>query len=327
MARASTWRAGAAGRLAAWVAAAALLAAGLVGSTAAPGATEARSGGVPFGASKLPRALYGKPYTETKLDVSPKSILIELVRARAAGMRVFLILVGPQHHYQNADGTFSLGRWKARVDRFRGIDVGEFVRDGTLLGHQLVSEAKARSQFGGSVIPNDVLDEMARHSKEIWPTVPTMLRADPTDLEEHAADHDKRLPGWTWKYLDAASARYLARKGSVEAFAREQQASADRQKLALVVGLNVFSGGDGSSRIASPAEGKWAMSPDELRRYGSAMLAGTKPCAFEMWRYESPDSEFKAFQYFRRPEISAAMDDLAALAAKGSARPCAAARE
>jgi hypothetical protein len=86
-------------------------------------------------------------------------------------------------------------------------------------------------------------------------------------------------------------------------------------------GLNVFSGGDGSSRIASPAEGKWAMSPDELRRYGSAMLAGTKPCAFEMWRYESPDSEFKAFQYFRRPEISAAMDDLAALAAKAPPVP------
>ncbi len=299
---------------------------------AAPcGAADGRTGkaaagnaavGVPFGASKLPSSLFGKPFTETKLEVSPESILGELAEARAGGMHVFIILVGPQHHYQHADGTFNLDKWKARVDRFRGIDLGGFVGDGTIIGHQLVSEAKARNQFGGIVIPNQVLDEMARHSKGIWPTLATMLRTDPSDLEEHAAGYQARLPGWKWTYLDAASARYLDRKGGVDKFAAEQQASADRQELALVVGLNVFSGGDGSSGIPSPAKGKWAMSPDELRRYGSAMLSRTKPCAFEMWRYESPGSEFKDFTYFRRPEIAAAMLDLAALAARTPARPC-----
>jgi hypothetical protein len=163
---------------------------------------------------------------------------------------------------------------------------------------------------------------MARYSKEIWPAMATMLRTDPSDLEDHATGYGSRAPGWRWTHLDAASARYLARKGSVAKFAADQQASADRQKLALVVGLNVFSGGDGSSGIASPAKGKWAMSPEELRRYGTAMLEKTKACAFEMWRYETPGSEFEGFEYFRRPEIGAAMADLAALAARTPARPC-----
>jgi hypothetical protein len=167
-----------------------------------------------------------------------------------------------------------------------------------------------------------VLDEMARYSKEMWPTMATMLRTDPSDLEEDGAAYQTPWPGWKWRYVDAASARYLTRKGPVAKFAADEQASADRQNLALVVGLNVFSGGDGSSKIPSPAKGKWAMSPDELRLFGSTMLSQTRPCAFEMWRYETPSSEFKDFKYFRRPDISAVMVELAALAARQPARSC-----
>lgn len=296
-------------------------------SSRAPAVAEAlpplASGGVPFGASKVPSDLYGKPFTETKIEVEPDSILGALTEARRASMRVFIVCVGgAQRRYQNPDGTFNLAVWKARLDKFRGIDLSSFITDGTILGHQLVSESKARSQFGGKVIANEVLDEMARYSKELWPTMPTMLRTDPTDLEEHAAGYKTPSPGWRWRYLDTASARYLFRKDSVAKFATEQQASADRQKLALVVGLNVFSGGDGSSAIASPSPGKWAMSPDELRRYGSTLLSQTQPCAFEMWRFETPKSAFENFIYFRRPEIAAAMADLAALAARTPARSC-----
>jgi hypothetical protein len=65
------------------------------------------------------------------------------------------------------------------------------------------------------------------------------------------------------------------------------------------------------------------MSPDELRLYGSTMLSQTKACAFEMWRYETRNSEFRGFRYFRRPDISAVLDELAALAARQPARSCA----
>lgn len=278
--------------------------------------------GVPFGPPKLPPKAFGKLFSGTKLAPSPESILSTLTEARASGRRVFIILVGPQHHYRNSDGTFNLDRWKTRVDRFRGIDLSEFVDDRTIIAHQLLSEAKARSEWGGIVIPNNVLDEMARFSKEIWPAMATALRTDPSDLEVHAAGYKDSWPCWRWRHLDAASARYLVRKGDAERFAVNQQASADRQHLALVVGLNVVSGGNGSSGIPGWAAGKWAMSPDELRSYGSEMLRGARPCAFELWRYETPGSEFEDFYYFRRPDITAAMVELAALAAQRPARSC-----
>lgn len=238
------------------------------------------------------------------------------------GIGVFVILVGPQRHYRNADRTFNLDLWKTRVERFRDVDFREFIRDGTIIAHQLVSEAKARSQWGGSVIPNHVLDEMARFSKELWPGMATVLRTDPSDLEEHAAGYEDSWPCWRWRHLDAASARYLARKGDVAEFAGDEQASANRQHLALVVGLNALSGGDGSSGTPSPVAGKWAMSPDELRSNGSTLLRMTRACAFELWRYETPGSEFEDVHYFRRPDIAAAMAELAALAAQRPARSC-----
>jgi hypothetical protein len=287
-----------------------------------PPTKPAAAAGIPFGPPKLPPGALGKLFTGTKLAPSPELIVKTLSQARANGTRVFLILVGPQRHYKNEDGTFNLERWKARVDRFRGIDFREFVKDGTIIAHQLLSEAKARGQWGGIVIPNNVLDEMARYGEEIWPAMPTVLRTDPSDLEAHAAGYMDAWPGWQWRHLDAASARYLVRKGVVERFAENQQESADRQHLGLVVGLNVVSGGDGSSDIRGWASGRWAMSPDELRAYGSQLLFRTRACAFEMWRYETPGTEFAEFHYFRRPDIAAAMAELAALAARSPARSC-----
>lgn len=278
--------------------------------------------GIPLGPPKLPEELYGEVFTGTKLAVTPESVVADLTDARSKSMRVFVILVGAQRHYKNPDETFDIDPWKSLMDEFRGIDLGEFVQDGTIVAHQLVSEAKARSQWGGSVISNNVLDEMARYSKEIWPTIPTVLRTDPSDLEEHAAAFGTPWPGWKWRYLDAASARYLVRKGRVEDFAANEQASARRQGIALVAGLNVLSGGDGSSGIPSPRSGRWAMSPSELRRYGSTMLLRTTACAFEMWRYETPDSAFEDFRYFRRPEINEAVVELAAIASRRPSRPC-----
>lgn len=278
--------------------------------------------GIPLGPPKLPEELYGGFFTGTKLQITAETAVADLSEARKRSMRVFIILVGSQRHYKNPDGTFSLDMWKELVDGFGDVDLTEFVEDGTIVAHQLVSEAKARNQWSGTVIPNDVLDEMARHSKGLWPTMPTVLRTDPSDLEEHAAAFGSAWPGWTWKYLDAASARYLVRKGSVDEFAATEQASANRQRLALVAGLNVLSGGDGSSGIPSPHRGRWAMSPDELRRYGSTLLRGTAACAFEMWRYETPGSAFEDYRYFRRPEITAAVVELAAIASRRPARPC-----
>jgi hypothetical protein len=268
------------------------------------------SGGVPWGPNDIPPDLYGDPYTGSKVYFAPARAVEKLEEARAAEMHVIVKLAGRQEHYVNPDGTFNLELWKAQVDRYRDVPFDEYVADGTVVAHQIVSEAKAPDQFGGTVIPNDVLDEMAAYSTSIWPTMPTLVRADATELEDDAAGVGTPSPGWTWRYLDAASSRYLARKGDPAAYAEAEQASADRQGIALAMGLNVLSGGDGSSGFPSPElPGAWAMSADELRTYTAALLEHSEACSFEMWKY------FSTASYFTEPAIEEAMDDVAEIAA------------
>lgn len=279
--------------------------------------------GIPFGPSKLPFEEMGGVFTGTKLNPSPDEILDELKMARSAGVRVFLVLVGAQSNYTNPDGSFNLEDWRARVDRFRDIDFTEFVDDGTIIAHQLIDEAKARSQWDGTVITNDVIDEMAHYSKQLFPAMRTVLRVEPSLLEEHAGGYEVALPDFRWHYLDAAWAPYLVRKGSVEDYAENQQRSADRQDLGLVLELNTYDGGDGSSGMRSPnRDDKWVMSSAELVEYGTALLKGTRGCALILWRYETPGSEFEDVVYFRRPDVAAAVEELALVAAGVPSYPC-----
>lgn len=281
--------------------------------------------GIPFGPTKLPPEAMDGVFTGTKLSPWPGAILDELEVARSHGLRVILVLVASQSNYTDPDGSFNFENWRNQMTRFRDIDFDEFIEDGTIIAHQLIDEAKARNQWDGTVIPNEVIDEMAKHSKEIWPSMTTVVRAEPTDLEQHGAGYDMPLADFEWRYLDAAWAPYSHRKGPVSDYVISQQQAADRQGLGLVLELNAYNGGDGSSGIPSPdpiRPDKWAMSPDELVEYGTTLLRGTRGCAFVIWRYETLGSGFGDFVYFRRPDVAAAMVELAEVAAAVPSYPC-----
>ncbi len=172
------------------------------------------------------------------------------------------------------------------------------------------------------IIPNDVLDEMARYSTERWPTLPTTIRVQPTKIAEHAAGYAQPWPEWRWQYLDTAWAQYSSRKGPIAEYAVAEAAEAGQQGLGLVVGLNVLTGGDGSSGIAGPGKyaDKWAMSADELGAYGSALIAEPHACTFTMWtmRYDNTTT----YEYFTRPGISAAVSELSQQAATRPSMTC-----
>ena len=110
--------------------------------------------------------------------------------------------------------------------------------------------------------------------------------------------------------------------GPIGEYAATERAGAIDQGLGLVVGLNVFTGGDGSSRIRGPGKyaDDWAMSAGELDAYGSTLIAQTDACGFIMWRYSS--QAYEDYGYWDVPEIDAAMRDLAAQAAAQPAAPC-----
>ena len=236
---------------------------------------------------------------------------------RAAGASVVIDFHGKKERHQNPDETFNLEMWKARIHTFVGLGLESYIADGTILAHYMTDEPKSRGSWGGEVMPNDAIDEMARYSKLIWPTLPTTVRVSPSKLVRHAGGYDVPLPDWEWQYLDVGWAQYSERFGSVTEYAAVEVAEAERQGLGLIFGLNVIVGGDGSSGIPGYVSGKWSMSPQELLDYGTALIGTPEACAFFMWRYDWND-----IVYFGRPVIAAAVAELAKLAADRTTASC-----
>lgn len=260
--------------------------------------------------------LVDSKYSSAEFEAYYDTLVDELNLARSEGRSMIVMLARSRHHYQNPDGTFNLDMWKARIDEYAGFDFTPWINDGTLLVHYLISEPMARSRWGGEVIPAAVLDEMARYSKQYWPTLPTAVREQPTDLIQHAGGYGVPVPGWNWTYLDTSWARYSARKGPIEEFIADEVAAARAKGLGLILGMNVLSGGDGSSGVIGYADG-WVMSVDEALDYGSQLISEPYGCGMIMWQIDIDD-----IVYFALPEIDAAMTELAALASTRSARSC-----
>jgi hypothetical protein len=201
-------------------------------------------------------------------NIFPDALVSNLSEIRSRGGKVVLMMVGPQKYYKNADGTFSLSKWKARVDRFRRVNFSSFVSDGTVIGHYLIDEPYDPHNFGGRPIPGSTLEEMAKYSKQIWPNLKTIVRAEPYYIKWSG----------TYRYLDAAWAQYLYRKGDVTKYINNNVSTAKNMGLGLVVGLNVTRGGN--------PNGTW-MSATEVERWGSTLLSSDYPCAFISWQWAS----------------------------------------
>ena len=271
------------------------------------------------------RGLWGNKYTGGTIWTSPKNIIFLLDEAQTKGMHVVISLAGfGKSKYQNTDDSFNLVLWKARVDRYGGINLDKFIDDGTIIVHHLVDEPKGRSHWGGDVIPNDILDEMARYSKARWPNMATVVRVTPTDLAEHAGGYQISIPDWIWQYLDTAWLQYSSRKGPIVDYITEESQSAGEQGLGLIVGLNVLTGGDGSSGKPGPDkyDDKWTMSTEELLAYGIPLIESQISCAFIMWTYRYDNDPSYKFSYFDLPDIDAAVANLKQLADQGPQQSC-----
>jgi hypothetical protein len=258
--------------------------------------------GIPFGPFALPSRLYGPKFSGAYIPPRGQPLLAELEAARRASTRVLLNFTGAGQYFSD-DAGFNLARWKQRVDRFRGIDLTSYIADGTILGHFLMDEPNDASNWNGDRVSPAEVDEMAKYSKEIWPTMSTIIRGWPAYLK-----------GYEFKYLDAAWAQYHVRFGSVDDFIATNVSDAKASGLALVAGLNVLNGGSSSSGIPGTRVGKYGMSASELRSWGGALLSEPYMCALIIWKYNE--------EYFSRPDIEAALSDLNDRAASHSKQAC-----
>ena len=268
-------------------------------STAAPA-------GIAFASSQLPVNLLSSVYTGTILPTSPSAILNYLSQVKARGGRVLLKLHGSEQAIENADGTFNLTKWKSMVSRYRNVNFGPYITDGTVVGHYFIDEPHYPSRWGGKMIPQATVEEMAKYSKQLWPSMPTIVSAPPAWFANTSL---------TYTYLDAAWAMYLTEKSTDPvSWAARQVTLAKKKGLGLFGGLNVLDGGNGSSGVRGTVPRGWNMTASELRNYGSALLSQSYVCGFSMWRYSDP--------YYKKADIKTAMAELSTKARNHAKTSC-----
>jgi hypothetical protein len=238
--------------------------------------------------------------------LDPKNILSKLSGARARGGRVVIKLsMGRDRYVKNADGTFSLTKWKSLVSRFKSVNLGPYIADGTIIGHYLIDEPHRAQRWGGRAISHTTLEEMAKFSKELWPQMTTIVRVAPSWLASAP---------FSLKYVDAGWTQYRASHGDAAKWVASETRAAERAGLGLVVGMNVLDGGDGSSRQRGYTRSKWAMSASEIRKYGSAMLGSQRACGFFNWTHDS--------DFYNRSDIRSAMAEVSSKARSHARTSC-----
>jgi len=223
---------------------------------------------------------------------SPTRLLKLLSQIKSRGGRVMLFFSSSPKYYVDGAGHFDMNKWKARVDRYKGVNFSSYIQDGTIIGHLLIDEPNDPANWNGRPVTAATLEQMAKFSKSLWPGLPTLVRVAPSYL---ATNH---------RYLDGAWAQYLWRRGDVKKYIAQSVSDAQKRGLSLVVGLNVIHGGN-------PQGTK--MTASEVETYGSALLSSTYPCAFLSWKYDS--------RYVS--SVGNALDKLRAKAQNRPAKSCA----
>jgi hypothetical protein len=259
-------------------------------------------GGIPFGVFHLPKEQYGSTYNGSLGNIYPAYLIEYLEAARRTGTKVMLSLPGSEDNFKNSNSSFSMTKWKKQVDRFRGVNFSSYIKDGTVAGHYILDEPYDPTNWGGTTISAATVDELAKYSKQIWPDMPTIVRARPRHLKGH-----------TFKYLDAAWSQYSERFGSAANFVAEDVREAKAMGLALVVGMNQLAGGS-KKGLPGFVAGKYAMAADEFEAWGNALLEDPYPCAFISWKYDA--------KYMERSDIKATMVKLAQKARNHPGKSC-----
>jgi len=253
--------------------------------------------GIPFGPNNMRASYMTSMYNGTQLGITAPYFLSELKIARSKGGRFVQKMAGKRDEdIQNADGTFSLAKWKALVSTFKGIDFNSYIEDGTLMGHWLIDEPEFPKRWGGKAISQQTIEEMARYSKELWPNLTTFVRGRPSWLAQAPI---------TYRYLDAGWLQDFTYNRDVAAWVKAEAAAAKLKGLGMIVGINILDGGNGSSGIRGWLPNHWRMTASEIRSAGNAMLNEPRACAFFLWTYLYGGSD-----YLARSDIKAAVTEL-----------------
>jgi len=222
--------------------------------------------GIAFGTVDQPIEVWST-YKGGLRILSASYLKSSLAAIKSRGGRVMLDLAGAQRYWKDAAGHFSMTKWKERVNRYKGVDFSSYINDGTIIGHYLIDEPNDPTNWNGQTVSGGTVEAMAQYSKQLWPNMPTIVRAEPTYMAKWSG---------TYRYLDAAWAQYVSWKGSPSSYLSKHVAAAKNKGLALVVGLNITHGNNHNAMTAS-----------QIKSWGSTMLSSSYPCTMINWKYSS----------------------------------------
>jgi hypothetical protein len=239
-------------------------------------------------------------------------------------MRIVISMAGVRSGYTTR-GRFNFSKWKAKVNQYRKFNLAPYVKDGTIIGHYMVDEPFCSSCWGGRPIPYSQIEQMARYSKSIWPSLPTGVRSPPS----HLGSRRYSALDFAWAQWEGPL-HFPSFRISPEKFRDRESSAARSLGLGLVFGLNYLDAGDGTSHINGTyakdprlsdnkfchSRGcyRYAMSASEVRRVGRVLAAAPYGCALLSWKY-SP-------AFLSRSGMRSALAELASAARNRSRASC-----
>jgi hypothetical protein len=263
--------------------------------------------GVPFGVFNVTPASLLTPLDLSVFSGNPAYLMGHLAAARQNGTRVIVNFAGGKYSNNfGPDGTFSYDVWKLRVDQFRSLDLAPYIADGTIIANYLIDEPHHAASWGGKVVPQATIEQMAKYSKSIWPALKTITRTRVSWLAQAP---------FTWVYLDAGWAQYSTYKGDVYTYRDSEIAAARASGLGLLFGLNTTNGGQViSGCYPGSRAGQCAMTAAELKKYGTLLASVPSACGLTLWQHDAT--------YLTRSEIRGALDEVAAVTRAHPVKAC-----
>ena len=279
--------------------------------------------GLPSGPSQLPPdSLCALGYTATTLPVIPKNVLLDLQRTHDCHAGTFVQI--RRARLKNSDGNLSVEAALAEIRHWPWDELCARVKDSTILGFHIGDDVVAK-EWGPAPIETRLAqwDSIAGGIAANCPGAPIVIRARPRQLAKR--DH--------WEFLTTAWAQYpgpLPRSGTPEEFFAAEVASAKKQHLGLVTGVNLLGGGCGpadtgrclpdipGTSLKGSGKKTYQLSAAEFIDYKTAAMFDPYVCASVDWGW---GPQFKS-NFHSRPEIQEAAKALGQIASKRKRASC-----
>jgi len=229
--------------------------------------------------------------------------------ARARGVRVVIRVTGGNPGTDpNNDPPFVLQDWKDAFDPVSGMNINQYLTDGTLIGHFAIDEPFADFSNMNSGFLEDICEY--QKSKPGWSQVPCIIREKNTKLHEEA-------PAGGYQFVDAGWAQLAAHHyvphstydGDFGAYFRDNLAKGDLVGIGLMYGFNMFNG-ETVPGCDKPDGTRCAMTADDIEAVADTLAAigNDQGCGVIGYRIDpNPGAER---DYFFRADIQNAMEYL-----------------